>query len=152
MKKITNLDELRDLFGLGDDVIAFLKGLNMDTPCQKYHFGEDCFVNVMYCDTKQAEFTEKGQAIVETHKTYMDVQYIIEGEEQIFYGDATDAPVYKPHNEEKDVGFYLIDKYDSVCYKTGEAIALYPKDAHMPGCCVTQPKNIKKAVIKIRNK
>jgi YhcH/YjgK/YiaL family protein len=99
-----------------------------------------------------AEFTEKGEATVETHKVYMDVQYIIEGEEQIFYGDATNAPVFKPHNDEKDVGFYLISNYDSVVYKTGEAIALYPQDAHMPGCCVTEPKTIKKAVIKIRNK
>ena len=152
MRKITNLDELKSLFGLTDEAVAFVKGLNLDTPCGKYPFGDDCFVNVMYCDTKVAEFTDKGEATVETHRVYMDVQYIIEGEEQIFYGDATNAPVFKPHNDEKDVGFYLIKNYDSVIYKTGEAVALYPEDAHMPGCCVDQPKTIKKAVIKIRNK
>ena len=152
MRKIINLDELKTLFHVSEEAVSFVKGLNLDTPCGKYPFGEDCFVNVMYCDTKAAEFTDKGEAIVETHKTYMDVQYIIDGEEQIFYGNAEHAPVHTPHNEEKDVGFYLIERYESVIYKTGEAVALYPEDAHMPGCCVDQPKTIKKAVIKIRNK
>ena len=152
MEKVINIDNLKSAIGLSDEVIEFLKTLTVDTPNQKYTFGEDCFVKVISCDLKKEAFNEKNEVVMEAHEEYIDIQYLVNGEEKILYTDKEGLSVEKPYNAEKDVIFYGAKEYEEVCYQAGEAVILPVVDAHLPGCAVNELKTVKKAVIKLKNK
>ena len=151
MEKITSLESLKSI-GLTDEVIEFLKSLTVDTPNQKYTFSEDCFVKVMSCDLKKEAFNENNEVVMEAHEKYIDIQFLVNGEEKILYTDKAGLSEEKPYNAEKDVIFYRAKDYEVVTYQAGEAVILPVCDAHLPSCAVQELKTVKKAVIKLKNK
>jgi len=91
-------------------------------------------------------------ACFEAHKKYIDVQVMLDGSEIIAtehidkmhqydciqpFGDG-DLELYANNN----------DCVDNVLNK-GDFLVLYPEDGHMPGVCIAEPKQVKKAVIKV---
>ena len=145
MKKINQIQDIKRYFDLPDEAIAFLEGLDSDTACGKYPFGEDCLVNVMTCDTS-SEF-----AHMEAHVLFVDVQILIDGEERIYYTDLERVKPETDYDAVKDRTFYYYDEDSSfVDYASGEAVILYPCDAHLPGRAVNAPMQVKKAVLKVR--
>lgn len=144
MIKLSNFADIQKYFNVPDEAIAFLKSLTADSANGKYPFTDDCFVNVMNCDTK----TE--MASMEAHDNFVDVQCVIEGEEKILYTDRAGLTVVTPYNPDKDVLFYSFEQADEVIYRAGEAVVLYPADAHLPGRAANEPITIKKAVMKVR--
>lgn len=146
MIKITDLQELKKYFPyVPDEAIAFVKGLTEETENGKYPFGENVFVNVMSVQTKTDE-----TAPMEGHDKYVDFQYMVSGEEKIIYTPKKGLKVTDEYNEVKDRAFYAWETGESVVYKSGEGVVLYPEEAHLPGLVVTESKTVKKAVMKIK--
>ena len=144
MIKITKIDELKNYFNVPEEALALVRGANADTENKRYDFGDKCFVNVQ--DTATALETP----LMEAHEKFVDVQYLISGEEKIFYIAKEGLPIQRPYSEKGDMAFYDFDeKSESVCYKSGEAVILYPEEAHLPNRALGEPMAIKKAVIKI---
>ena len=57
---------------------------------------------------------------------------------------------FKAAREGGDAALYeFSEKSESVCYKSGEAIVLYPCEAHLPNRVVNEPMKIKKAILKV---
>jgi biofilm protein TabA len=86
--------------------------------------------------------------IFEGHQKYIDIQFIIKGEEAIFVtsGDVFDLNEYSSEN---DCQLCKSNSYSSFILKPGIASILYPEDWHAPGQQSNQPKNIKKIVVKV---
>ena len=147
MIKLTHLGELTKYFDVPDTAMEFLSRANTYTECGRYEFSEDCFVNVITCDTK-----EDCTGLMEAHVMFVDVQYMLDGEEKILYTPKEGLVQAKDYDEKKDRSFYAFETADEVTYTTGEGIVLYPAEAHLPGCAIDRSKSIKKAVIKIRYK
>ena len=145
MVKITNYQQLTEYFNVPQEALDFLASANKDTECGKYVFSDDCFINVITVET-----TKDATKMMEAHVKFVDVQYLLDGEEKIYYTDKTPLELGQEYDEKKDRSFYKWTKADEVCYKAGEGVVLYPIEAHLPGCAVNQSKTIKKAVIKIR--
>ncbi len=84
---------------------------------------------------------------LESHKKYIDVQYIVEGAELIGYAKYVNQPVTIEYSPENDVAFYTGNATYLSLSKNDFAI-FYPNDLHKPGVdnCVTQ---VKKVVVKI---
>ena len=60
------------------------------------------------------------------------------------------ADIIKNVRERGDAALYEFSQNsESVCYKSGEAIVLYPCEAHLPNRVVSEPKKIKKAILKV---
>jgi YhcH/YjgK/YiaL family protein len=94
--------------------------------------------------------TKRETPLMEAHELFVDVQYLILGEEKIFYTPKEGLGVQRPYSESGDAALYDFDeKSESVSYKSGEAIVLYPPEAHLPNRAVGEPMKIKKAIIKI---
>ena len=147
MEKITQKKDVKRFFDVPDEAIAFLEGLHSDVACGKYEFGEDCYVNVMDCETSTSF------AHIEAHRTYIDVQVLIDGEERIYYADVENLNPETLYDAEKDVAFYdYAEGSPFVDYTRGEAVILYPRDGHLPCRAVNQPMRVKKAVMKVRYK
>ncbi len=144
MIKITTIEDAKKYFEIPNEAIEFLKEANCDTENKRYDFGEFCHVNVQSCDTKLETLR------MEAHEKYVDIQYLISGDEKIYYTSKEGLSINKPCPEGGDTTLYDFDeKSEAVIYTSGEAVILYPEEAHLPNRAVTVPQTNKKAVIKI---
>ena len=142
MIKITKLDELTAYFDIPSEALAFAKNASLDTECKRYDFGDDCYVNV------QEVVTKPETPLMEAHEKFIDVQYLIDGEEKIFYTPKEGLPIQRPYSEGGAAALYDFGaSSDEVIYKAGEAVILYPAEAHLPNRTVNESIKIKKAIM-----
>lgn len=94
------------------------------------------------------EYQTKEKGLLEAHRQYIDIQYIIEGSEKIGYSKLktqTPATDYEP-----DIIFYE-DKQDGfIEMNNGDFAIFYPDDLHMPCITINQPQKVRKVVVKVR--
>ena len=86
----------------------------------------------------------------ESHKQYIDVQFILEGEEIIEVANSSELSIDIPYSNEMDLMKYNMTNNSSVIkLKKGDVSIFYPEDAHMP--CVKLNKSLKvvKTVVKV---
>ena len=93
---------------------------------------------------------DPSQGRHEAHKKYIDIQYVVEGEERIDVTAASFMTVDEPYSEEKDVVLFVEPKQASqVILRDGEYAIFYPKDSHKPGLSAGSPCKVKKIVGKV---
>jgi len=92
----------------------------------------------------------KEQGKWECHKNYIDIQYIVEGVEQIGVQNIDFLKVTVEYNPEKDIAFLSGDG-DFVTLSKGSYGVFFPQDAHMPKVAPgDKPGKVKKVVLKIK--
>ena len=112
-------------------------------PVGKYEVEDDkVFVMIQEYETKRAE-----ECRLEAHYAYTDIQYVIKGEEKMVYTNVEET-VVEEEIRENDVVF-LKGEGDTLVVKEGSFAIFTPQDAHMPGMCVSEPKPVRKAVVKV---
>ena len=93
---------------------------------------------------------ERESCFFESHKQYIDVQFILEGEEIIEVANSSELSIDMPYSNEMDLIKYTMTNNSSIVkLKKGDVAIFYPEDAHMP--CVTLNKSLKvvKTVVKV---
>lgn len=99
---------------------------------------------------KVQEYTTKllSEVKMETHVKYLDLQYIHSGCETVITDKLNGQTPVNEYNPEKDVTFYLPEKFESAPLKAGYFALIFPEDLHQ---CIAdgQPIDIKKVVVKI---
>lgn len=109
--------------------------------------GNEVFVNVQDYLSK-----DENDAKFEAHKNYIDIQYVIEGEEKIGVCDVRKLSPYADYDAQTDIVFFTKDtsqKTDFIKLNFNEFVILSTNDAHMPSVCVKSPSKVKKAVVKV---
>lgn len=106
--------------------------------------GDNIFVMINSYETKSAH-----EAKPESHIKYIDIQYIISGEEYIGYSFLEGKKPTEDLFKEKDVAFYLCP-VDFIKFKKGMFAIFYPDDIHAPGVSVSDGGQVRKVVIKIK--
>lgn len=106
--------------------------------------GSDFYVNILEYTTQP-----ENQCTWEAHKKYLDVHYIIEGEEYINVSNTFDMKEFE-YNREDD---YL--KIDGECQnrillRTGILLLFDINDAHKTGIQIKEDCYVKKAVFKFK--
>lgn len=93
----------------------------------------------------------KEQAKWESHNSYIDIQYMLHGEEIIGSQKTEFLRISEPFREGADIAFYS-DNGEGFfpVLKSGSFVVCFPTDAHMPLICPNQPQKIKKVVIKVK--
>lgn len=101
---------------------------------------------------EQAYFTRvPADGFFESHRKFIDVQVVFDGEEWMEIADIGRASVRQPYNPERD----LIVYHDgagpwTLHIAAGQAAVFYPADVHRPGMCGSAgPKLVRKTVIKV---
>lgn len=86
----------------------------------------------------------------ESHEHYIDLQYIAEGGQRIYWANTAKLAVETPYNPEKDITFYK--PFGGTCFdlSVGEFLLLWPEDAHRPDCETAGSDHTRKIVIKIK--
>lgn len=106
--------------------------------------GDGLFYSIQSYDAKPANDTP------EAHKKYVDIQFLLSGQEKMGVGaleDMTDLAEARP---EGDIWFYH-GPLDEVTLSGDKFAVLFPGDAHAPGIAVEgAPTACRKCVVKVR--
>jgi len=114
-------------------------------PAGKYLIdGENIFALVSEYKTKS-----ESQGKLEAHRKYIDVQYVIEGEELMGYIPLGNQQILEPYKEENDIVFFTGDK-SFIKVSEGMFAIFFPEDVHMPGISTGKISDVKKLVIKVQ--
>ena len=129
-----------------DKAFAFLKEHDLSTLASgKYEIdGENVFASVTESPSKDFDKTNW-----ESHRNYVDLQYVIEGKELIGVNPVAKSVVTHPYDEKKDAANYTADGkiYEAT---PGTFFIFFPTDAHRPNITPGGNKVVKKLVIKVR--
>ena len=100
---------------------------------------------------KVQEYTTRAEGKFEAHDRYIDIQYIVEGEEKMYYARRTGMEVLSPMDAAKDAAFYA-DTADCVeiTVRAGDFAIFFPDDAHKPGIRANGECTVKKIVMKVK--
>lgn len=86
----------------------------------------------------------------ESHKKYIDIQVVVEGDEIIEVTETKHLAVAEDLTPGKDLIFYKeYDAGSQVRFSGGEAAILFPPDGHKPGVRTEQTALVRKVVVKV---
>jgi len=124
----------------------YIKATDLKTlPTGKYPIdGDNIFALVSEYKTKSEQ-----EGKLEVHKKYIDVQYVIDGEELMGYAPLNGQEILDPYKEENDIVFFTGDK-SFTKVSAGMFAIFFPEDVHMPGIASGKSSSVKKLVIKVR--
>ena len=104
-----------------------------------------------YYNYLEYEAKEPTNSIYEAHKNYVDIQYIVEGQEKVDVSFEEYMELDTPYDAEKDIMFFKNpEKYFTRILGPGEYVIVLPHELHKPGQKVGENGNVKKIVGKVR--
>ena len=143
VSSIKNYKNILNFFPQLDIVFDYIvENIDNKTLDGKYNITKSIYAVVQTCNPKP-----KKEQVLEKHKKYIDLQYVVSGKEKIgwkFFDKK--FKVLKKYNPKKDISFYsnIPDTYINL--KKGEFAIFFPEDTHAPLCC---QKTVKKCIVKI---
>ena len=110
--------------------------------------GEEVFALVQSYDTRPIPEPPRFEA----HRKYLDVQYLAAGAEAMGWARQDQLDLTVEYIPDKDImlGHVPQGAYCFVPFSAGQAILLYPTDAHAPMHAIDKPVPVKKIVVKVR--
>lgn len=108
----------------------------------------------LYMNLAEFETHSRERGLLEAHREYIDVMYMVEGAETIYVKPAEKLRnITKEYDPEREVLFAEIDEdVTPVRLEAGSFVVLFPQDAHAPGCIADDSEVVKKIVGKVRIK
>ena len=108
--------------------------------------GDEVYYTIQHYTTKPM-----SQGKLEAHRKYIDIQFLLSGEELLGYAPVKDLTVAEEYNPQKDIAFFNTQKdITKIKLEPGLFCILFPDDAHLPCCHLAEPAEARKVVIKIR--
>jgi YhcH/YjgK/YiaL family protein len=102
-------------------------------------------------DSSKIDSKPISEGKLEAHRKYIDIQFLLTGEELLGYTPVKDLTVAEEYNPQKDIAFFNTPKeITKVKLEPGLFCILFPDDAHLPGCRLAEPAEVRKVVIKVR--
>ncbi len=142
------LENAQIYYGLSKDLetgLKWLKNNNLKNLSDgRYEISDKIYANIQTYETKE-------DALYEAHRNYIDIQYIVKGEEKIGVTNYSNCETATPYDKEKDIEF--LNNMSSEQYiplYAGEFMLLYPQDAHKPSIRLHKKSNVQKVVVKVK--
>jgi biofilm protein TabA len=105
--------------------------------------GDDVYASVSLGPGKK-----QSEAVLEAHRRYIDIQYVVRGEERMGWRHLKECQgMQKPYDAKADVEFYGDHPSVWVDVRPGNFVVFFPSDAHAPMISADQ---ILKVVVKVR--
>ena len=98
----------------------------------------------------QSYDTDPSKTVSEAHRKYIDIQFMVDGEEIIGVADISSEKELTEAKEENDVWFYNC-KTEPLTLSAGKYMVLYPNDLHCPGVATNgKALTCRKVVVKVK--
>jgi len=149
---VDNIADYRRYLGLSDlldKALACMAETDFAKfPCGRHDLFEGAYVNVFEAETKPIAPDSRW----ETHRDYIDIHIMLDGEECFCYRHADELQETVPYDADADATFYVSDGKGGGSAKltVGTFALCFPEDAHLPLTTAAEPKKVKKAVMKVR--
>ncbi len=128
--------------------IAFLRGGDIeDLPDGRVDLDGDR----VYAIIQRYDTILTGTPKFEYHRKYIDVQFIVSGEEVIGWAPAERIKVTEAYDEGKDICFGTVEggKWTAIHLSAGQLAVLWPEDGHAPKLAAGSPSPVMKIVVKV---
>ena len=106
--------------------------------------GDTIFALVNEYKTKNA-----NESFLEGHRDYIDVQFIVEGFEQVGVVMLDGQKAVKEYDANDDFVLFS-EKHSLISLKKDMFVIFFPDDLHMPGLKIGKPASVKKVVVKVK--
>ncbi len=119
----------------------------MDLEVKKHEIdGESLYASVMEYNSKN-----EADARYESHKKYIDIQYVLSGKELMGITPITDVKeMLQTYNDSTDIQFFTVNNITNRKAEPGTFFIFFPSDAHRPGLKDGDNIPIKKIVVKVK--
>jgi len=145
LDKIENIQQYNGLSDLLNEGLKFVA----ETDFAKIEPGKIVLNdNLLFATVSEYATKPAADCKLEAHKKYIDIQFIVSGEEKIGFTTLAGQTPSVPYNPEKDIVFFK----EEVTYYTltpGTFAIFFPSDLHQPCVAATVPSNVKKVVVKV---
>jgi biofilm protein TabA len=102
----------------------------------------------LYALLSNKQGKKKEEARLETHRKYIDIQFLIDGEEQIGWKAFKDCiKIDKVYSEENDIEFFEDISQTYLNLTPGSFAIFFPEDAHAP---MISDNLVHKVVLKVK--
>ena len=144
------IDNLETYAGISEDIrlgLEWLRDVNPDIEKGVYELSPRVKAIVSEYTTK--EVNENGY---EAHRDYIDIQYLISGQEKICCLPLEYLKETKAYNKDIDAAFYMEAnvKRQEMIIGNGYFAIFFPQDGHMPCLSVDDTLEVRKIVIKVK--
>ena len=126
--------------------INFINNFNESMAPGRYEIkGQEIYAIVQSYDTENA-----ANKKIESHKKYVDLQYIVSGKEMIGWSPVAALSESTPYSEERDIIFFRAPAaITPIVMVPGTFSIFFPHDAHQPGCIFEKVEPVRKIVVKV---
>lgn len=124
--------------------VAFALSLQ-DKPVGRYEQGE------IFAMVQEGETTSIDEGLFESHRKYVDVQFVIGGKELVEWQEIAALTEEIPYDETKDAGFWK-GSGDVLEIKEGMFYVAFPQDGHKPCKHAVSANAYRKIVLKLKAK
>jgi YhcH/YjgK/YiaL family protein len=131
---------------LWDKAFTYLKETNLQTLTNGRHVIDG---DNVYAIVTEAPSKDYDKTAFEAHRKYIDLQYVITGEENMGKAPLGAVTVNRPYNENADIGYYT-GEGQIYSVPQNNFMVFFPSDAHRPNITPGGNKIVKKIVIKIK--
>lgn len=144
--KIDNISRYMDLSDGLAEGLRFLQSAVADQPAGRYQLSGENYANIDEYDTRRA-----NPAGFEAHRKYIDIQYLLDGEERVLVRPLEGACCTTPYDDARDAAFFRHDEAGAAELRLGDGyfVILFPNDAHEPQLCIGEPQRVRKVVVKV---
>jgi YhcH/YjgK/YiaL family protein len=105
----------------------------------------------VYALVMRAQSKAPAVAQFESHRDYVDIQYLVSGDEVLGVLPVGELSGATPYDIGKDVIFYATPTtYPALRLPPGHFAVFFPPDGHQPMCHAGAPGMLHKVVIKVR--
>jgi len=144
-----HISHAQNYFGLGERIKRALQYL-IETDFSQVETGKYILDGEKVFALVQEYFTQPEENCnLEAHKEYIDIQFMVEGEECIGYELHKSQEIAVPYKASDDCWLFNGDP-DLIRYTKGMFVILFPQDLHMPKVISGSSIPVKKVVIKVK--
>ena len=112
-------------------------------PDGRYEITDKIYANLQ-------SYLTKDNAPYEAHREYIDIQYMVTGEELSGVTDYSNCSTTEQYNKEKDIEFLKNNSNEQFHQiSEGEFFVFFPHDAHKPAIKIRENKKVKKVIVKV---
>ncbi len=107
--------------------------------------GDALYALVMKLPTRSVETAQ-----FEDHRRFIDVHYIISGQDTTGFAPTEELNVVEPYQEKTDIQMFSVPKsYTKLKMYPGRYAVFFPGGGHMPNCHLDRPHSLHKIVVKV---
>jgi len=107
--------------------------------------------NAVFALVQRYDTVLTGTPTFEGHRKYIDVQYIVSGEEAIGWAPIEQMSITEAYDPDKDICFGNVaaGTWTPVHLQAGQLAVMFPEDGHAPRLAAGAPSRVMKIVVKV---